>query len=71
MRRGTAESYYVFTRNWWTADPKAPGGRKPGAGPRRTIGKHLTREEAIEMCREYNTTHDPGPLSYKAEFDEE
>lgn len=72
MRKGTAESYYVFTRVWWKPNPSWPDGREPYAGaPRRTIAKGCTYEEARAIAKEWNATHDPGPMSRKAEFDEE
>ena len=61
--------FKVFTRNWWKKNPSWPGGREPDAGARkRTLGYVETEEEAIAMCREYNTTHSPGELSRKAEW---
>lgn len=60
--------YYVFTRTWWRRNPSWPGGREPGAGRKRTLRRNLTLSEAQRMCREWNASHDPGPLSRKAEF---
>lgn len=65
-------SYRVFTRTWWRANPKWPGGREPGAGKRSYRGhpSHLTYSEAQNYCQEWNKNHDPGFLSRKAEFEE-
>lgn len=65
-------SYRVFVRNWWKRNPAWPKGLEPDGGARKTtLARGLTFEEARERCREYNGTHDPGPLSRKAEFEEE
>ena len=67
------ESYRVFTRTWWKPNPSWPNGREPGPGPKRTMrgGTRLTYAEAREMCREYNESHNPGPMSHRAEFERE
>lgn len=62
--------YNVFHRTWWQPNPAWPNGREPGAGERHYIEKHVTREDALELCREWNDSHDPGQLSDKAEFEE-
>lgn len=64
-------SYEVKCRNWWRRNPNWPDGREPCATPwdqcrRRAIFD--TEEEAREYCQEYNRTHKPGFLSYKAEY---
>ena len=69
MKTGTAESYATFTRTWWRYD--ANGQKVPGAGPRRYHGRKLTEDEARRMCQEWNSTHKPGPLSRKMEFEYE
>jgi hypothetical protein len=64
--------YRCFTRTWWRPNPTWPDGREPGPG-RKSYSRHpknVTWEEAREYCRKFNETHDPGPLSYKAEFEE-
>lgn len=73
MKTGTAESYATFTRTWWTWRYRTNGTRYrvPGAGPRRYHGRNLTYDEARAMCYQWNTTHDPGPLSRKMEFEHE
>lgn len=63
--------YYVFTRTWWRHNPKWPLGREPGTGRKTTLRRNLSLQEAQAMCREWNATHDPGPLSRKAEFDQQ
>lgn len=62
--------YNVFHRTWWRANPKWPGGREPEAGERHYIKKHVTEEHARELCAEWNASHEPGPLSDKAEYEE-
>jgi hypothetical protein len=59
--------YTVFVRDWWRMEK---GTRVPYPGAPKTIidDDVETREEALELCKEYNDTHDPGPLSRKAEF---
>ena len=73
MKTGTAVSYRVFVRNWWR-QMWTPDGLElvPDAGARKTtIGRHMTYEEARAMCAQYSTTHNPGPLSRRAEFEKE
>ena len=65
MRQGTAESYHVFTRTWWTRDGEPHVGRKT------TLARRCTYLEARAIAQEYNTTHRPGPQSRKAEFERE
>lgn len=62
--------YYVFTRTWWSMEN---GRRVPGAGKRSMRGhpRNLSFAEAQAYCREWNATHKPGPLSRKAEFDQQ
>lgn len=65
-------AYRIFTRTWWKPNRAWPNGREPGAG-RKSYGKHpvvQTIEEARAYCKRWNETHDPGPLSRKAEFEE-
>jgi hypothetical protein len=71
MRRGTAVSYRAFHRTWWRRNPAWPDGREPGAGRKTTIARNLTEEEARQVCAEWNATHNPGPLSRKAEYERE
>ena len=61
--------YKVFTRAWWRDNPKWPNGLEPHAGPKRTICYASTEREAREICQDYNDMHDPGPYSYKAEYE--
>ena len=61
--------YRVFSRTWWRSNPAWPDGREPGAGPKRTLRRNLSYEEARQFCQEWNATHDPGKLSRKAEFE--
>lgn len=61
--------YNVFHRTWWIENAAWPNGREPGAGERHFLMKHVSYGHARELCAEYNATHDPGPLSDKAEFE--
>lgn len=61
--------YYCFTRTWWSKGPN--GTRVPCPGKRRTVEINLTYDEARRFCAEWNSTHRPGPLSRKCEFDEQ
>lgn len=62
-------SYHVFVRNWYQRGKD--GQLEPNYNARKTtLAGSVSREEAVEMCREYNSTHTPGPLSRKAEFEE-
>ena len=61
--------YKVFTRNWWKRNSNWHDGREPDSSARKyTLGYVNTEEEARTMCEEYNTTHEPGLLSKKAEY---
>lgn len=63
--------YKVFTRTWWVNNPNWPNGLEPGAGRKTTIAKNVkTEEEARAICQRYNSTHNPGRLSRKAEYEE-
>ena len=69
--KNTSERYRVFIRTWWRTNPSWPDGREPGAGKPRYHGqpRNLTLQEAQRYCKHWNETHDPGPLSRKAEFE--
>lgn len=66
--------FTVFTRTWWRENPDWPDGLEPCIGPKRTIGRCQTIEQAREMCRQYNETTGQTKanqrLSRKAEFTE-
>jgi hypothetical protein len=68
------ETYYnVFHRTWWKeATPGTcwPNNLEPEPGERHEIANHVTRADAIELCKRYNSTHEPGRYSDKAEFEE-
>jgi hypothetical protein len=63
--------FTVFTRTWWRRNPSWPQGREPGAGRKRTLARNLSYDEARQLCKEWNASHDPGPLSRKAEMDQQ
>lgn len=66
-------AYRVFVRNWWRWEPDRSGMRRlvPDPGARKTtlVPRVETEEEARELCEAYNSTHKPGPLSRKAEYE--
>ena len=63
--------YRVFTRTWWKRNPSWPGGREPGAGRRHVLRSRIpTEAEAREIRKAWNSTHEPGFLSRKAEYEE-
>lgn len=65
------QTYYnVFVRDWWQPNANWPDGREPGPGEKTYLRKHVVREDALELCERYNDTHEPGPMSRKAEFEE-
>lgn len=66
-------SYRIFTRTWWHYEER--DGRQvrvPGSeGQEHTLHKRVsTEKEAQAICRAWNIAHDPGPLSRKAEYEE-
>jgi hypothetical protein len=63
--------YVVFHRTWWRRNPDWPNGLEPHPGRKTKIGIAVGIAEAQEMCREWNSSHNPGELSRKAEFMEE
>ena len=62
--------YNVFVRTWWSYNTKWPGGKEPSPGKRRYLKRRVTYAEAMDICSAYNSTHEPGPLSKKCEFEE-
>ncbi len=64
------DNYFnVFVRNWWKRNAAWPGGREPEAGKRTYLRKHVTEADARAIATQYNSTHEPGFLSRKAEWD--
>lgn len=66
--------YDVFVRDWWRdAGPGEAGWPKGlvpyGGAPREMLAEGVTYAEARELCDEYNSTHEPGRYSRKAEFE--
>lgn len=64
-------TYRVFTRTWWKLNPSWPKGLEPCAGRQTTIRRGLTEAEARQVCQQYNSSHNPGRLSRKAEYTSE
>lgn len=62
--------YNVFVRNWWKLNPSWPQGIEPCPGRKRYLERGLTYSEARRLCDNYNSTHKPGRLSRKAEFEQ-
>ena len=63
----SSKRYDVFHRTWW--QPGAHGGRVPGAGRRHYLARDVSYDVARAMCRDWNSRHDPGFYSDKAEFE--
>jgi hypothetical protein len=64
-------SYSVFTRTFWKRNPSWPNCKEPALGRKTYLDRSVaTEEEARKICKEWNKNHDPGPMSRKAEFEE-
>ena len=61
--------FNVFVRNWWRRNAAWHGGREPKAGKRTYLRKHVTEADARAIVAQYNSTHEPGFLSRKAEWE--
>jgi len=62
--------YDVFVRNWWKPNRNWPNGLEPDpTADKQYLAKGVTEERAQELCQEYNSTHKPGRLSRKAEYE--
>lgn len=63
-------TYTCFTRNWYKWDYK--DGKKikvPYPQARKTAQQSFkTEEEARKYCEDWNSRHNPGPLSRKCEY---
>lgn len=63
-------TYTVFVRDWWHYG--AGGKLEPcGATEPVILATGVSWGVARQMCEDYNDSHDPGPLSRKAEFESE
>ena len=69
-RRKRKMSYQTFTRTWWRENRSWPNGLEPHAGRKSYYATHDTEEEAREACKKWNTTHGPGRLSKKMEYEQ-
>lgn len=62
--------YRVFTRTWWKSNPNWPNGLEPSPGRRTVIRRNIVGETAAQdFCRVWNSNHEPGRLSRKAEYE--
>jgi len=61
--------YKTFIRTWWKLNPKWPNGLEPHAGRKVYCNTCSTEEEARACCKAYNSTHEPGRLSKKMEYE--
>lgn len=63
--------YRIFTRTWWRHNPSWPNGLEPCPGRKSYHGypHRVTEVEAQTYCQHWNTTHTPGRLSRKAEYE--
>ena len=66
---GERTKYNVFHRTWWKRNKSYPDGREPYPGKKYYIAKGVSYNIAREICDEWNSEHDPGFLSDKAEFE--
>lgn len=71
MLQGSAKTYSVFTRTWWKESKGWPNGLEPCPGRKHYIAENCTEEEAREIAVEWNSEHEPGRLSLKAEYEED
>ncbi len=65
-------TYNVFTRDFWkpATSPGWPGNREPNLGRKTYLEYGVSWARARAICAAWNDTHDPGPMSNKAEFEE-
>ncbi len=65
-KQGGEETYEVFVRDFWRVER---GKRVPNPGAdEEQLATGLSYSEARDMCEEWNSSHDPGEVSRKAEF---
>ena len=69
MKTLNKAQYRAFKRTWWRHNPNWPNGLEPYAGRKIFLGKFLTEEGARDFCRQWNSSHEPGKLSLKAEYE--
>ena len=62
------KNFKIFTRTFWRENPDWPKGLEPHMGKKKTIGYAETEEKARAFADDYNSTHNPGRYSRKAEF---
>jgi len=67
------ERYNVFTRTWWrnagANEHGWPKGLVPCPGKKHYLARNVDYTEARAICERYNSTHNPGRYSRKAEFE--
>ncbi len=70
LSKEEVNNYDVFVRDWCIPNPRWPDGREPHAGDKEYIARNVSWSTDREICADYNESHDPGPMSRKAEFEE-
>ena len=60
--------FEVFHRTRWKRDPLHKSARIQGAGKKTHICYAKSEAEARAVCEKWNSSHEPGFLSRKAEF---
>ena len=61
--------FRTFIRTWWKENPEWPNGLEPHPGRKSYCATHFKEEEARAACEHYNSTHEPGRLSRKMEYE--
>jgi hypothetical protein len=62
-------SYRTFTRTWWKNNSTWLNGLEPHPGRKSYCGHYQSEQEARNACQQYNSTHEPGRLSKKMEYE--
>ncbi len=63
------KKYNVFTRRFWRANPNWPGKLEPHMGRKTYLRNGISREDAVRVAQDYNSSHKPGKYSRKAEIE--
>jgi hypothetical protein len=73
-RRGaqTNMRFRAYYRTLWRKNPARRGGYEPKLGRKISIQTGIkTEQEARDLCRHWNATHEEGPLCQRAEYEED